>query len=212
MHFYFCFFSSSWINRSSGFSCHPTMFNQAPQRKCVSFNHMHLPGPIRGLVVVHSDSWITTNFEVLGSYFNRNFITSLWAWDELGSCALTNAEYESLQYKFHCTHTHTNPSGDVLVRREGLRRKSWRACGACEKIGPCFTSRGKGGGRESVHGLVRCVSVWFHTFLPWQTGAESHRHVSLLALPPVTKSVSLHWWLLMMRVVLPKSGPVLYDG
>lgn len=89
----------------------------------------------------------------------------------------------------------------VSVEREVLRRKTdvlW----SLTRMGPYFMSR-EGG--VSTWFMVWC-SVFvlrFHTFLSWQTGAESHR----CALDWVWTSVSLHWWFLgVMRVMLPQPG------
>lgn len=139
----------------------------------------------KSVIVVYNDCFIT-NSGVPGSSFTY-YMNSLW--DKLGSCVLTNAEYETSKYKFHSIDKPLPVTWKSRERGyEGIADVLW----SLEEIDPYFTRRG-----GSVHGLVRCVSVWFHTFLLWQTGAESHWYFFLLGLPRLqTQCLSTDgfWW------------------
>lgn len=82
-----------------------------------------------------------------------------------------------------------------------------------EEIDPYFMSSGGGFGGGGQF-MVWCTVFLFgstHSFADRQERAEGHWYFSLMGPPQLANSVPLHRRLLVMGVVLPQPGPMLYD-
>lgn len=89
----------------------------------------------KSVIVVYNDCFIT-NSGVPGSSFTY-YMNSLW--DKLGSCVLTNVEYETSKYKFHSIDKPLPVTWKSRERGyEGIADVLW----SLEEIDPYFTRRG----------------------------------------------------------------------
>ena len=129
-------FLSSWARTSGISDPSETVLDRVSRTNCVSFNHAFTESNqfvVVVVVVVHSDHTAGShkkkkkNFKsgLLGLYSSRNTIASVWVWDELVHKTTQNMRPGRLN-----STVHTNPSGDVWVKRGGLRGNSWGCCGA----------------------------------------------------------------------------------